>query len=469
MMRSMLTLGLGISVAMTGFAATVEIAADRMSVVDGQRTFVLGLYETGLTDPAYQQVADAGFNLVRSPDDTAVLDKLEALGLFAWLNTGYDIDLSGNREARIASLESKAARFANHPALMVWEVPDEALWNVWYGAEQWRRREGAMLSEKINALEDTAKAGRLREMMALSRKHRDRGEYAQWEDTVAAVWKELGEAQPNPELRTSTAPERGRRMADGMVEGYGVLQKLDPAHPVWMNHAPRNQQAQLAMFNRAADIVGCDIYPVPEYHTGHSDVGERSLAATGEYTDLMQNAAPGKPVWMVLQGFSWADLDKEADDEKREKNPRPSFEASRFMAYDTIVRGARGILYWGTAYIEKDSQLWEDLMRLVRELADLQPVLSAPDAPLDLQVELAETWGSVDKGVRILPKNVDGATWLLVVNEWSSAMTYTVSGLEGLDGTRYVDGTADREATVRDGRMTLGIRKQGVQVLRPVP
>jgi hypothetical protein len=467
MFRSVSIAGLGI-VAASVFGATVEVAQDRMLVVDGQRTFLLGLYETGLSDPLLQQVAEAGFNLVRSPDDTAVLDKYQSLGLGAWLNTGYDIDLSNNRDQRVASLESKVDRFASHPALMVWEVPDEALWNVWYGTQQWRGRERGMLNERINALEDKTKAASLRKMMEEAATHRDRGAYKEHEDLLAAVWEELGETQPNPELRTSTAPERSRRMADGMVDGYTLLRKIDPAHPVWMNHAPRNQQAQLAMFNRAADIVGCDIYPVPEYRTGHSDIGERSLAATGAYTGLMQNAAPGKPVWMVLQGFSWADLDKDADDEKREENPRPTYSQSRFMAYDTIVRGGRGILYWGTAYIEKDSQLWQDLMRLVRELADLQPVLSAPDASLELSVDMAETWGSVDKGVRVLAKDVDGAIWLIVVNEWSSAMTYTVRGLEGLDGTRYVDETAGREAVVREGQMTTGIRRHGVQVLRPV-
>ena len=50
------------------------------------------------------------------------------------------------------------------------------------------------------------------------------------------------------------------------------------------------------------------------------------------------------------------------------------------MAYDAIVHGARGILYWGTAYTKRDGTLWGDLLKLVRELADLQRVLSAPDA-----------------------------------------------------------------------------------------
>src|SRR5690606_26326563 len=129
---------------------------------------------------------------------------------------------------------------------------------------------------------------------------------------------------------------------EGMREGYSLLRTLDPKHPVWMNHAPRNQIAQLMAFNDAADIVGCDIYPVPfSADNGHSDIGLRTIASVGAYTDRMQESAPGKPVWMVLQGFGWSDIQPE----RKEFMRRPEGHETRFMAYDAIVHGARGILY----------------------------------------------------------------------------------------------------------------------------
>ena len=147
-------------------------------------------------------------------------------------------------------------------------------------------------------------------------------------------------------------------MCAGMIEGYKRLRQLDPAHPVWMNHAPRNQVAQLAAFNQGADIVGCDIYPVPfTTKVGHSDLAERTAAAVGAYTERMQQSAPGKPVWMVLQGCGWGDIQPQRTDEERKELRRPNWKETRFMAYDAIVRGARGILYWGTHAIEKDSKL----------------------------------------------------------------------------------------------------------------
>jgi hypothetical protein len=235
-----------------------------------------------------------------------------------------------------------------------------------------------------------------------------------------------------------------------------------------MNHAPRNQINQLAMFNAAADIVGCDIYPVPTCDwVSHSDLKEQTAAAVGAYTTRMQAAAPGKPVWMVLQGFGWADIQPTAPPERKKAERRPTREETQFMAYDTIVRGGRGILYWGTAYIEKDSPCWKDLLSVAAELTALQPVLAAPDADLPLKVSPAPTSGSLDREVLVLPKDVNGKTWLIVVNECAEPVQYTMEGLDRLNGTEFTDPAAGAEATVEGGKLMLPIAAQTVQVLRP--
>ncbi len=451
-------------------AADVSIAADGMLEVGGRRTFVIGLYENPKDDFVLGKVARAGFNLVRASEDPAALDRLHAQGLFAWLNTSSRVYLSADRERREGELGEMVRAYGSHPALMVWEVPDEALWNCWYRAIQWRGHfEPADLQDHFKALEDKALAAELEVELKKSRRLYDRGDFAGSERVANGIWQKLGKAPPKPDLNISNAAERAATLCAGIVEGYKVLKGLDPNHPVWMNHAPRNQTAQLAAFNEGADIVGCDIYPAPEYKGGHSDLGDRSLASVGAYTSRMQAAAPGKPVWMVLQGFGWADLQEDPDEEARENGRRPEFDESRFMAYDAIVRGARGVLYWGTHSIEKDSQLWGDLMLLARELADLQPVLSAPDAKFVPEVELAETWDSVDRGVRVLGKDVDGALWWLVVNEFQGPLQYTLHGLSALEGMTYSDAAADRRAVVADGQLRLAIRGYGVQVLKPMP
>ncbi len=74
-----------------GLAAEVSIDSDRMLVVNGVRTFVIGLYEYPRDDAGLDEVAKAGFNVVRSGRDKASLDCLSAHGLFASTGTGGEI------------------------------------------------------------------------------------------------------------------------------------------------------------------------------------------------------------------------------------------------------------------------------------------------------------------------------------------------------------------------------------------
>lgn len=449
-------------------ANNVRVAKDRMLLVNGQRMFVLGLYENPKDDTALDEVAKAGINLVFSSADREQLDRLHSHGVYAWVNTGDAIDLSDRADARKAALDKMVMAVAHHPALLVWEVPDEALWNVWYGAELWRNRdEIKQQDELINALGDKVKADKLKGMRAAARKFWSVGEYRKAEQLADDIWRELGKEPPHPDLNVSNAPDRAAKMANGMWRGYNYLKRIDPGHPIWMNHAPRNSVAQRAAFNKAADIVGCDIYPVPPYLGGHSDLVDRGLTSVGAYTGLMQDAAPRKPVWMVLQGFGWADLAEQKNSPDADKQRQPTYHESRFMAYDAIVHGARGILYWGTAYTDKTKPFWNSFLALMRELADLHPVLSAPDAKISLAVSLDETWGSLDRGVRVLPKRAPKGNCFIVVNEWRDPLRYSLQGLREYEGRTFGDGIAGVSGVVKGGELRLNIEPYGVHVLQP--
>jgi hypothetical protein len=450
------------------WAATVQLDDDGMAIINGERTFILGLYETPKEAPLLQEIAGAGFNLVRAPGTLEALDELHAAGLWAWLVTGNAIDLSESTAEREALLRALVEAFADHPALAVWEVPDEALWNAWYLAEQWRASEPGMLEERIAKIAEAPLKEKLQQQWQQMRELRRLGEYTQAEPLADALWEQLGEESPQAGFGLANAPERAARMAEGFLEGYRLLKRLDPLHPVWMNHAPRNSIEDLALFNRAADVVGCDIYPVPEaLDVRHSDLGDRTLSAVGAYTARMQAAAPGKPVWMVLQGSGWGDFLDTVDDERREALRRPTREETRFMAYDAIARGAQGVLYWGTFYVEKDSAFWKELCGVIHELHTLQPVLSAPDAPLPLTVTHAPAHGSVDRGIIARAKAAPSGTWLLLVNEWTSPLTAVIGGLESLEGTHYQDAETGRKVTVEGGALRIPMPRQSVLLLEP--
>ena len=390
-------------------AAEVAIAPDRMLEVNGKRTFIIGLYENPSDDAVLDEVARAGFNLIRASEDKAALDRLHRRGLFAWLNTGGRIDLGKDGAGSDAPLRDMVAAWGSHPALLVWEVPDEALWCCWLAAYD----KPLPLLERLDVFRDLA----------------------------------------------------AERCA-GFVAGYDALKKIDPMRPVWMNHAALNSIEDLAAFNKGADIVGCDEYPVLPYPTPIFDVSRRGLGMVGTCTERMQAAAPGKPVWMVLQGAGWVDFDG-LFGPKDPNGQRPDFHESRFMAYDAIVRGARGILYWGTGYTPKDSQLWRDLMKVARELADLQPVLSAPDASVvpEIKAPALVFWGS--QAVQALGKNVDGQTWWLVVNEYPMSVSYTLGNLAGLEGQAYTELASGSRLAVSDGALRNNIPGYGVHILKP--
>ena len=137
------------------------------------------------------------------------------------------------------------------------------------------------------------------------------------------------------------------------------------------------------------------------------------------------------------------------------------------MAYDAIVNGARGILYWGTAYMGEAPLFWEGLRSLITEMHTLQPILSAQDAKIDIQINLAETWGSLDRGVRVLPKQVGNEVYFIVVNEWCDPLSYTLSGLDILNGKSYKDNATGLVVTVENGALSLPIRSYGVHILQP--
>lgn len=467
MMRLFLFLMAVSNVAAAG--AIVRIDGDGMLLVDGKRVFILGLYENPKDDSHLQAVGDAGFNLVHAAAQAAALDRLHARGLWGWVNVGKAIDLGVDADAHRAALEQCVSAAAAHPAFLVYEAPDEALWNVWYGAQLWRQgAEPKDLAAKIAAIEDLQERERLTALLSQSGQLRGKGLYAESERIADDLWRALGQNSPKPELGIGNAPERAARLCQGMIEGRALLRDLDPNHPLWMNHAPRNQIAQLARFNEGADIAGCDIYPVPESpEVRHSDLANRTLASVGVYTDRMQAAAPGKPVWMVLQGFGWPDIQPERGPEAKEKLRRPTIDETRFMAFDAIIHRARGILYWGTAYVEKDSTFWNDLLTVVKELSGLQAVLAAPDSDRPITFEHVETFGSVDRGVAVLPKELDGETWVLLANEFTDPLTGTLHGLEKLEGRRYIERYTGEEFTVTNGTLRIALPGLRAAVLEP--
>jgi hypothetical protein len=240
------------------------------------------------------------------------------------------------------------------------------------------------------------------------------------------IVKDVGD---NPGLllwESMDEPVWGSQNPDGYYDGYSFLRALDQQRPIWTNHAPRNTVAELSHWNRATDFAGADIYPVPEPQQ-QSDLPNKTIAVVGDECDKNVAAVNGeKPIFMVLQGFGWAELSKTPG--QPSGAVMPTLHQSRFMAYQSIVHGANGILYWGTAYTQKPSPFWSDLRSLVSELAAMEDVLSAETVGDATAAHLVQP----KPGVRLMHKRVGGFNFVIVVNETPDSMpvAITVPGLK---------------------------------------
>lgn len=138
------------------------------------------------------------------------------------------------------------------------------------------------------------------------------------------------------------------------------------------------------------------------------------------------------------------------------------------------------MLYWGTYLVPKDAPIWKDIMKVARELADRKALLAAPDSPVKPEVDMRLfgfiPWtvsgaGSLalgtPPGVKALGKVVDGATWWLVVDELFIPFSYTLKGLDSLNGETYVEEATGQTATVSNGTLSFNIPRYGVHILKP--
>ncbi len=149
-----------------------------------------------------------------------------------------------------------------------------------------------------------------------------------------------------------------------VINGYELLKKLDPYHPVWINAAPRGSTEEHTMYAAGSDIYGLDIYPVP-YPNSHSNLDDQTMTSVGKYTKQMYDAVNGrKPVWMVLQGFAWGAFNSKV------KLVYPTPAETRFMVFDALTSGSTSIAYWGTQYIE-NPRFYRELFAQATELYKL--------------------------------------------------------------------------------------------------
>jgi hypothetical protein len=263
-------------------------------------------------------------------------------------------------------------------------------------------------------------------------------------------------------------PAIARVPAAGCVAVYKHLQALDPDHPVAIIEAPRApaagagttplNAAAVKPYAAACDIHGVDIYPVsvpPGAHAGGPPVNT-DISVVGDMTRILVQATGRRSIWTTLQ-IAWSGVFPP------NRVVFPTLQQARFMAYDAIIAGARGLFFFGGQFTQvmnaADRQrgwnwtYWEHVQRpLLVELngAAHAAALLAPVAALAVHASAAD--------IALSAREAGGFLYVIAVRKSATAtgpVHFTGLPAQVTHGTVLAHpGNPARQITVAGGAFT---------------
>jgi hypothetical protein len=243
---------------------------------------------------------------------------------------------------------------------------------------------------------------------------------------------------------------------DNLVRGYEVIRQEDPNHPVIQVHAPRLTVEQLQPYNACADLLSLDIYPIGYPPGNHSLLANKEISMVGDWTAFLGEVANDQLGYFMTLQIAWSGVIKEG------KTLRfPTFDEERFMAYQAIINGARGLIFFGghlvPAMAPEDAALgwnwrfWNRILRpLVEEIGEyspLAPALVAPTSSLPIQVT-----GASD--VEFCVREAGADLYILACKREGSTVNVTFSGLPSWAGLGELMYEEPRKVTASNGSFT---------------
>ena len=175
----------------------------------------------------------------------------------------------------------------------------------------------------------------------------------------------------------------GHTSAADLQRGYDVIHQEDTNHPVVQTHAPRGTVAELQPYNVALDVLALDIYPVGVPPGANSTNVNKEISMVGDFAMFLDEVGNHqKPFWMIEQ-IAWSGVTPPS-----KTLVFPTFRQERYMAYQAIIDGARGLMYFGgnvaATLNAQDAPLgwnwtfWNDVLKpVVLEIGDHSPLASA--------------------------------------------------------------------------------------------
>ncbi len=264
-------------------------------------------------------------------------------------------------------------------------------------------------------------------------------------------------------------PEWGKVPVENLRRFYEIVHELDSHHPVWITQAPRGTTASLKQYNPVYDVGAIDIYPVSYPPGVHSDVANKNISVAGDYAKQIAEvtAADKKPFWMVLQ-ICFSGVTKPG------KTLRfPTFPEQRYMSYQSVIEGARGLLYFGgnveACWNDQDRALgwnWSFYRKVLKPVLDefspsgpLYPALIAPDSILPIRVD-------AESDVEIRVRESGGHLFIIAAKREGDTAQIKFRGLPDDVSTGDLLYEAPRKVTAQAGSFTDWFGPNEVHVYR---
>jgi len=256
-----------------------------------------------------------------------------------------------------------------------------------------------------------------------------------------------------------------------LASSYRILKELDPGHVTLTVFAPRSRDRtmlahapdppNLRPYGAVTDAVGVDVYPIYYRSLG---IREPKLHMVGAWTRAIRRATGVNAMTTTLQ-ICFAGSD---DPRGSGRYVLPTMRQERYMIYDAIVNGARGLVFYGGelrhCMTDADARrrwnwtFWRRVLRgLVREIGVRSPLHAAL-----LRPETTRRLGT-SAGTQAISRRV-GANelWVIAVRRGPGAATVSLRGLPAWarSGRAYPSGplVSARGGTLRDRIPGWGVR-----------
>lgn len=203
---------------------------------------------------------------------------------------------------------------------------------------------------------------------------------------------------------------------------YDALKAADPNRPVWTNYSGgyvNHWQGNLSQSNynpflNATDWASSCIYPVAGWDRPND------LDAPGKAVDRLEKWTQGKPQFAVLetsdQELSWGPKEM----------PGPTAGQFRAEFWDSIIRGARGIVYFpqkfepNFSYDNTPQVIVDEMILQQNRVKSIEKAILSPSDPPSLGL----TAGGTLEGTW---RFYNGKSYFIVLNNSSKATTQSVS------------------------------------------